>query len=52
MRYDVNSMSGCFNSEILFSLTVRSTAPRRSDEATLVACDTSRNTFAQDPEDR
>ena len=32
MRYDVNSMSVCFNPEILFSLTVRSTAPKRSDE--------------------
>lgn len=32
MRYDVNSMSVCFNPEILFSLTVRSTAPKRSDK--------------------
>ena len=31
MRYDVDSMSVCFNPEILFSLTVRSTAPKRSD---------------------
>ncbi len=31
MRYDGNSMSVCFNPEILFSLTVRSTAPKRSD---------------------
>ncbi|BAS07900.1 hypothetical protein AHiyo4_13220 [Arthrobacter sp. Hiyo4] len=27
----MNSMSVCFNPEILFSLTVRSTAPKRSD---------------------
>jgi hypothetical protein len=33
MRYDGNSMSVCFNPEILFSLTVRSTAPKRSDES-------------------
>ncbi len=31
MRYDVKSMSVCFNPEILFSLTVRSTAPKHSD---------------------
>lgn len=31
MRYDGDSMSVCFNPEILFSLTIRSTAPKRSD---------------------
>lgn len=33
MRYDGDSMSVCFNPEILFSLTIRSTAPKRSDES-------------------
>lgn len=31
MRYDMNSMSVCFKPEILFSLTARSLAPKRSD---------------------
>ncbi len=35
MRYDVDSMSVCFNPEILFSLTVRSTAPKRSDRTNI-----------------
>jgi len=35
MRYDGNSMSVCFNPEILFSLTVRSTAPKRSDRSNI-----------------
>lgn len=35
MRYGVDSMSVCFNPEILFSLTVRSTAPKRSDETNI-----------------
>jgi hypothetical protein len=33
MRYDGDSMSVCFNPEILFSLTIRSTAPKRSDNS-------------------
>jgi len=31
MRYDGDSMSVSFNPEILISLTIRSTAPKRSD---------------------
>ncbi|CAM3169188.1 hypothetical protein PSET11_01949 [Arthrobacter ulcerisalmonis] len=41
MRYGSNSMSVRFCTEILFSLTARSTAPERTDANTLVACATS-----------